>query len=274
MFNIVIVLVISIIIIFLLSKKTNSNINEIRVINKKLHLLVTLKNEAMIIDEWINHYIWQGVDHFYIIDDGSTDNTKDILNPYIDRGIVSYFYKTGQEEYRQVRNYNEIYQNYINGNCDWLIICDVDEYIYYRGKKVLKDYINSLDQSKISNITLTWKMFGSNGHITHPKSIRTSFLTRKKELGPNVKSICNDLFITKLDVHIHKYTNDINIDNPKELALNHYQIMSKEYFAKVKMTRGDSMYNKHNNIRDWNYFNEIDNNEIYDTELSDLVIKT
>jgi hypothetical protein len=42
----------------------------------KLGMLCIIKNEEMIIKEWIKHYIWQGVQHFYIIDNESTDGTK------------------------------------------------------------------------------------------------------------------------------------------------------------------------------------------------------
>jgi hypothetical protein len=269
--NIVVVLVILIIIIFLLSKKTNSNINEPHVINKSLCILVIIKNEAMVIDEWINHYIWQGVDHFYIIDNDSTDNTKDILNPYINKHIVSYFYR--EEQHRQNDHYNEIYKKYIRNNWDWVIVCDADEYFYYRGKKVLKEYINSLDQSNISNITINWKMFGSNGHITQPQSIRKSFLIRKKDLHKDFKAIINPLLTDRLYIHLHSHIGGISINNPIELALNHYAIMSKEYFEKIKMTRGDADDSKQNNLRDWNYFDKYNHKEVYDTELHDLVVK-
>jgi hypothetical protein len=238
---------------------------------KSLCLLAVAKNEEMVIDEWIRHYIWQGVDHFYIIDNGSTDNMKNVLTKYIKKGILSYFYN--EERYQQVKLYNQIYKPYIKNKYDWLIICDVDEYIYYRGKKVLKDYINSLDQSKISNITLNWKMFGSNGHVTQPKSIRTSFVTRKEELHKNVKSIINISVTPNVDIHNHIHTSGKGINNPKELALNHYPLMSQEYYTKIKMTRGDSNNSAYNNARDWQYFLDNDNNELYDSELSDLINK-
>jgi hypothetical protein len=32
------------------------------------------KNESMIIEEWLMHYISEGVEHFYLIDNGSNDD--------------------------------------------------------------------------------------------------------------------------------------------------------------------------------------------------------
>jgi glycosyltransferase involved in cell wall biosynthesis len=46
------------------------------------------KNESHSIREWIEHYIYRDVEHFYLIDDSSTDNTVEIIKPYIS---VAYF---------------------------------------------------------------------------------------------------------------------------------------------------------------------------------------
>ena len=39
-----------------------------------LSILAIFKNEAMNLKEWIEHYILNGVEHFYLINNGSTDN--------------------------------------------------------------------------------------------------------------------------------------------------------------------------------------------------------
>ena len=43
-----------------------------------------IKNEGKYIEEWMDHYISEGVEHFYIIDNGSTDNTLELLKKYED----------------------------------------------------------------------------------------------------------------------------------------------------------------------------------------------
>ena len=47
-----------------------------------LCLVAIFKNESHILQEFINHYIKQGVDRFLFIDNGSTDNYIDIINKY------------------------------------------------------------------------------------------------------------------------------------------------------------------------------------------------
>jgi glycosyltransferase involved in cell wall biosynthesis len=57
-----------------------------------LSVLSIFKNETMNLKLWLEHYLWQGVGHFYLIDNGSTDNPLSILQEYIDKGIITYFY--------------------------------------------------------------------------------------------------------------------------------------------------------------------------------------
>ena len=79
-------------------------------------------------------------------------------------------------------------------------------------------------------------------------------------------------FVSRIGVHSSEYDDTKHaIYAPDEIALNHYAIMSKEYFKKVKMTRGDVATNQWNTIRDWNYFADYDNNEVEDNELVNLL---
>ena len=70
----------------------------------KLSVGAVFKNESHSIKEWIDHYLHHNVSHFYLIDDSSTDNSVEILNPYIKMGIVTLFngnnwpYYTGRQK--------------------------------------------------------------------------------------------------------------------------------------------------------------------------------
>ena len=50
----------------------------------KLSVGALFKNEASILKEWIEHYLHHGVEHFYLINDNSTDNFLDVLQPYVE----------------------------------------------------------------------------------------------------------------------------------------------------------------------------------------------
>jgi hypothetical protein len=51
-----------------------------------LSVLSIFKNETINLKLWLDHYLWQGAEHFYLIDNGSTDEPLNILQEYIDKG--------------------------------------------------------------------------------------------------------------------------------------------------------------------------------------------
>ncbi len=51
-----------------------------------------MKNEGAYIKERIEYHKIVGVERFYLYDNGSTDETKKVLEPYIKDGSVIYCY--------------------------------------------------------------------------------------------------------------------------------------------------------------------------------------
>jgi len=239
-------------------------------------VLAIFKNETMNLKLWIEHYLWQGVDHFYLIDNGSEDNPLSILQDYINKGIVSYYYLP--ERYKQEEHYRYVFEaERLKEKTYWLIVCDLDEFFYGVDKK-LTTKIKSLE-NYYDYILCNWKMFGSDGHIQHPEDIRTAITHRENKLHKLTKYIFKTAIIKDgYQIRIHYL---INTPKPllkrtrianKLIRLNHYPIQSIEYFQTVKMTRGDASCSSVDNIRDMKYFNEYDNNETNDETLKNLVL--
>ena len=55
----------------------------------RLSLCLIFKNEAPFLKEWIDYHTIVGVDHFYLYNNNSDDNYKEVLEPYIRQGIVT-----------------------------------------------------------------------------------------------------------------------------------------------------------------------------------------
>jgi hypothetical protein len=248
------------------------NKNNEKLINKnKLSILSQFKNETFNLKIWIEHYIWQGVEHFYLIDNDSTDNPLEILQPYIKNGIVSYYFMP--EKYKQEDNYNHIFnKENLKNKTEWIIICDLDEFFY----GVDDTLINIIDNyNKYDIIYSNWRMFGSDGLILHPNDIRISILYREPTINNHTKYIFKTDKITKshrLGIHdIKKLYNSITVND--KIKLNHYPIQSIEFYSKIKMTRGDGTTGKWNNVRDINYFKVYNKNKIIkDDELANKII--
>jgi hypothetical protein len=261
-----------------------------------LLLIAMFKNEAMIMEEWIEHYINEGVDCFLLIDNGSTDNYEQILQKYIDAGYV--ILNKNPKRHAQV----EIYNGCLGcaRKFDWTMIVDLDEFVYARnGFDTIRDYLGSLD-SDISQIHIPWKMFGSSGLIEQPKSVINGFIWRESYENPKkieCKSIFRGNLIEKIDIHtsfLKKNSNkEIFADNSISdknvlflnhlseeflsnsfLHLNHYAIQSWEFFEKIKMTRGAADTILSNNVRNKQYFESYDHKDREDDELKNKQYKT
>ena len=57
---------------------------------KGIAVVAIAKNEAQYLKEWTEFYFNQGFDNIILFDNDSTDNTKEVLKPYIDSGFVIY----------------------------------------------------------------------------------------------------------------------------------------------------------------------------------------
>ena len=240
-------------------------------VNKKhyLSILTTFKNETMILDTWIKHYLWQGVEHFYLIDNNSNDEPLNILQPYIDQGIVTLYVLP--VKHKQTEHTRYVYeQENLKENTTWLIIADMDEFFYCKDKNIKEQLKNYMDYNVIYS---NWRMFGSDGLKIQPNDIRVSIIYREPEHHSLTKYIIQTKNINSDQLNIHSVSNNSNNINLRDIfRLNHYPIQSEEYFRKVKMPRGDATAANVDNIRDMNYFNRYDQNKIFeDNDLKNLI---
>ena len=55
----------------------------------KVSIGAIFKNEALYLKEWIEFHRIVGVEHFYLYNNNSDDNYREVLEPYIKRNIVT-----------------------------------------------------------------------------------------------------------------------------------------------------------------------------------------
>jgi glycosyltransferase involved in cell wall biosynthesis len=193
-----------------------------------LSVLASLKNETMNLKMWIEHYLWQGVEHFYLIDNGSDDDPLSILQEYIDKRIVTYYFLP--EKHRQVHNYRYVFDNAnLKNETFWLAVCDLDEF-FFGVDKNLKINLRTLEYS-YDYIICYWKLFGSDGHINHPEDIRRDITFRKKDLGDVGKYIFKPQIIDNSSrIWIHTLV-DIDVERKTVenvlIQFNHWNFFKK-----------------------------------------------
>lgn len=233
------------------------------------------KNEAGGLKEWLDHYIARGVQHFYLINDGSTDNFMEVLDAYIARGYITLFH--GDKIYyngRQKDYYNDYILPHI-GETEWLIVVDIDEYIW--SPKMVNLYaLLRFKFSDMAQIQIVHTLFGSNGHEEQPSSIVGGFTRRSADLPSAIfspKYIVNSSYgISSLNVHHATLTNSedalyrFKIFSSEWLRMNHYSCQSRSFWRDVKCKRGD-VDNFRNRGVDDHFWKEIDLNDVEDLGL-------
>ena len=255
-----------------------------------LSICAIFKNEAHILEEWITHYLDEGVEYFYLIDNGSTDCYQSILHKFVD--VVTLF--VDDKKHCQTEHYNN-YVFPLKDESEWLMIIDLDEFAYSRKEFCrIPDYLKSLP-SDVASVSMPWKMFGSSGYIDQPSNVVNNFLYRSPHCSTFFgckKQIVRTRILKKLIMHTHETVGGgrtINSDNTlfydynknnvmsseeTELFLsnsfihiNHYAIQSYNWFKNVKCTRGDASSAESDNVRNDHYFQAYDNHEVFDDEL-------
>lgn len=230
------------------------------------------KNEAHILDEWVRHYRLHGVEHLYLINDGSTDNFQEVLAPHIQCGYVTLLHQTEKiDTYpRQKRVYERLLRPYLSTS-KWWAILDLDEFLYDPARIDVKHAIRDMEarDKNVTQLTVRWVMFGSSGHIDQPRLVVPNFLWRKRQVGDNVKSIFRGDCLKEFDVHVHKMKRG-DTKACDALLLNHYAIQSWRFFERVKMTRGDlDRYAQQVGVvRDRAYFDKYDYHDETDDRLA------
>jgi hypothetical protein len=121
---------------------------------------------------------------------------------------------------------------------------------------------------------VNWSIFGSNGYDQHPSSLRKLLTKKQPHLASNMftKWACRTSIIQSIEnIDIHKVIGGCSsrtISDNQVFQINHYVTQSKEYFEKVKMTRGDVIKAMNDDVRDWTYFERY---EVTCTETDEIL---
>ena len=269
---------------------------------KKLYFAIgaIFKNEAHIMKEWLNHYFYHGVDHIYLINDNSNDNFMDILTPFLDKKLVTLYDgndytksepKTSWGEKfpekfagMQWRKYDFFFEEHFK-KYKWFGIFDLDEFLYSPKCINTQDILKRLENYK--QISISWVHFGSSGFEKQPENVVKNFIKRARYgAHHSVKSIIKTDYGNVKEISLRIHMHSIGLSAPMKAAfppkfnvshckmgpllfVNHYRIQSKEFWTKIKMTRGDADFHfDHINMkRDLALFKQYDINDIEDTVL-------
>ena len=240
----------------------------------ELAVLGIMKNEEQNVEEWIEHYLWQGAGRIFLIDNGSTDKTVELLQPWVERGLVEIIHLT--EPYRQREHCHTAVRKFkILKKARWLLIADLDEFWFCKDGSGVAEKLESYEEADL--IYASWSDFGSSGHIQHPESLRTELTFRCPRSSARYigKWVCRTSALKRVgSISIHHVlcvSSAATLTDNDTFQINHYKIQSRDFWENTKLRRGDSHFETNN--RTMEEFYAIDQAAtVEDRVLADMVL--
>ena len=248
-----------------------------------LTLVAIIKNERPYLREWVAYHHLRGVDRFVIYDNESEDCPEEVLQPFIESGLVEYVKWPGKAQ--QVIAYSDAITRY-RERTKYLGFIDLDEFVYVEGDASLPQYMDrhfgKYPQS--CGIAIPWYNFGTSHHKTKPEGLVIENYTLRAAFGfiPNVKTIGNPrLMHSCLNPHIplwkhggsnfdefgrrSRCTRLMQVLEPQTIFINHYYTKSEEeYWAKIRRGMADGYGMR---PQDMEAFNARNRNEVRDERM-------
>lgn len=232
--------------------------------SKKYYITICaiFKNEAKYIKEWLEYHQLIGIEHFYLYNNFSNDNYLEILNPYIEKGIITLI--NWPVEQGQLSAYQDCYEKY-KLDSQWICFLDIDEFICLNKEENICDFLKKYE--KYPSVVMYWKMFGTSGKLERTKELvveeftvcfeklftlgkcffNINFKLKKHKvhfIDAEMKLFNKTILLRSINEHKKFIKYSIHRKNKEEFTtqVNHYFSKTFNEYIETKMTRGDVFY--------------------------------
>ncbi len=188
-----------------------------RTAKHELAVCAIFREEAPFLDEWISFHLGVGATHFYLYNNFSTDNFRDVLAPWIERGIVTLI--EWPVPVGQLPAYRDCLKR-ARWDCRWIAFIDIDEFLFSPARTdvrvVLRNYAD------LPGVEVWQLFFGSGGHVSRPALPVTEAYLKRAPTGvkTTVKTIANPRMVYKVGVHQCKYWQGEALDGARRRVVN------------------------------------------------------
>lgn len=258
----------------------------------RVALCLIFKNEAPFLKEWLDFHLALGVDHFYLYNNNSDDDFREVLRPYVLGGVITLI--DWPQPHSQRWAYKDCYTRF-RSECNWIGFLDADEFVCPKYETDINDWLRRFD--RFPSVMISYLMFGTGGRVEHDygKDVIEQYHVCSRNLAPYGKCFVN----TRFEVHeqewenqyflhhfymlypifgrqlrtppvdqfgrMHRFNSPFLTGIPKQRAniyVNHYWTKAWNLY-KGKIKRGDAWYAS-NPREDYQYFfqTEDENTEV------------
>jgi len=142
----------------------------------QLAIFCIVRDEASNLAEWIDFHAAQGVGHFYIYDNDSSDGTAEVLAPYLLAGRITVLpWKHRIGYHTQACAYAHALTSF-GQHCRWMGFIDVDEFMYCPDGRKLTELLEQFTQYPA--LIVHRHTYGTSGHLTPPGGVIGQFSLR------------------------------------------------------------------------------------------------
>lgn len=227
--------------------------------NKLFRLAVAaiVKDEGRYLEEWLAYHIILGCEHFYLFDNGSTDDTQEVLKKFVTYGYVT---RIDWPLFPgQIDAYNYAARSF-GHLAEWLTFIDVDEFFVLKRHRSMPEFLSTVDGDQLLAF---WKTFGHSGHRRRPPGlIIKNYVRCEPQLSPVTKALVRSDRIKTVQVHncittTGRTVNDLGAPlredwihpepdrSDESIRINHYFTRSYEdYEEKIRRGQVDGRADK------------------------------
>lgn len=226
----------------------------------ELAVCAIFQNEAPYLQEWIEFHRMMGVEHFWLYNNNSTDNYREVLKPYVKKNIVELMEWPSPPDEDWTPYQNNAYADCMKkslGVAKWVAAIDIDEFIVpVSEEKQLIKTLRKIEKTRpdVGGLMLFWQFFGTSNVYDIPPGktfVETMLMKAPKDYPGNrhVKTICRPEFVEHCYVHVCIYKpgyRDMTLNGhcgPHQpiqtdpIRIHHYFTRTERYLYEKKLPR-------------------------------------
>lgn len=247
------------------------------------------RDDARFLKEWIEFHRLIGVEHFWLYNNLSKDDYLEVLNPYIENGIVELtewpYESMDVKEWEEVQN--SAYDDSIKkaaGKSKWVAYIDTDEFLFPSTEEQLTEVLKDFED--FGGVVVNWQLYGTSWVKRVPDNrLMIELLTRKAETDYERNRLYKSIVrperarkfssahspeyfkqYLRVDTHQNKVssrflTKEVLVDR---LRINHYWTRDEDFFIEIKMARRDKPNSDYQRYLDaFDLLNECEDTSIF-----------